>query len=111
LLANKLSLNLLNSSNFRFGPVLNYHFGRDDDIEDDVVERMREIDDTVEAGVFGDMVWRDAANPRNRFILGASVLQDIGTRVTAGGPVQRAVVASAHPRIRLAARRRLDLCR
>lgn len=78
LLANELSLNLLNSSKFRFGPVLNYHFGRDDDIEDDVVKRMREIDDTVEAGVFGDMVWRDPANPRNRFIVGASVLQDIG---------------------------------
>jgi MipA family protein len=78
LFANELSLNLVNSKMFRFGPVLNYHFGRDDGVEDKVVKRMEEIDDTVELGVFGDIAWIDAANPRNRFILGATLLQDVG---------------------------------
>jgi MipA family protein len=76
--ANELTLNLLNSTRFRLGPVLNYHFGRDDDVDDPIVKQMREIDDTVEAGVFGEMVWSDPANPRNRFILGATWLADVG---------------------------------
>ena len=76
--ATELTLNLLNSTRFRLGPVVNYHFGRDDDIDDAVVKRMRKIDDTVEAGVFGEIMWADAANPRNRFILGATWLADVG---------------------------------
>jgi outer membrane protein len=40
---------------------------------------MREIDDTVEVGIFGEAVWADAQNPRNRFILGATALGDAGS--------------------------------
>jgi hypothetical protein len=57
---------------------VSYHFGRDDDVDDSVVKWMGEIDDTVEVGVFADIAWNDAANPRNRFIVGATLLQDIG---------------------------------
>jgi MipA family protein len=78
LLANELTLNLVDSRKYRFGPVINYRFGRDDDVEDDRVKRMRELDGTVEAGVFGDIAWIDENNPRNRFVLGATLLQDIG---------------------------------
>jgi outer membrane scaffolding protein for murein synthesis (MipA/OmpV family) len=60
--ATELSLNLINSKEIRFGPVLNYHFGRDD-IDDDVVSRMTGIDDTVEGGVFGEIAWIDRGNP------------------------------------------------
>ena len=74
----ELSLNVLDNRKFRFGPVLNYHFGRDDDIDDDVVKRMRPIDGTVEAGLFGEIVWIDPGNARNRFILGLTLLKDIG---------------------------------
>jgi MipA family protein len=76
--ATELTMNLLNSSRFRFGPVLNYHFGRDDDVDDEAVKRMRKIDDTVEAGVFGELAIVDPANPRNRFIVGLTLLKDIG---------------------------------
>ena len=76
--ATELTLNLLNSTRFRLGPVVNYHFGRDKDVDDVIVKQMREIDDTVEAGVFGEIVWSDAANPRNRFMLGATWLADVG---------------------------------
>lgn len=76
--ATELTLNLLNSPGFRLGPVLNYHPGRDDDVDDDVVKRMRPIDDTVEAGIFGEVVWMEPKNPRNRLIAGVTLLQDVG---------------------------------
>lgn len=74
----ELSFNVLDSKGFRFGPVLNYHFGRDDNVDDPVIARMREIDGTVEAGVFGEIVWTDRSNPRNRFILGSTLYWDVG---------------------------------
>jgi outer membrane protein len=40
LLATELSLNVMDNQRFWFGPVLNYRFGRDDDVEDDVVKNM-----------------------------------------------------------------------
>jgi outer membrane protein len=76
--ATELTLNLSNSRELRFGPVLNYHFGRDD-IDDAVVSRMTGIDDTVEAGLFGEVAWIDRGNPRNRFVLGATWLMDAGS--------------------------------
>ena len=74
----ELSLNVLDSRGFRFGPVINYHFGRDSDVDDPVIARMREIDATVEVGIFGEVVWADPGNPRNRFILGGTLLWDAG---------------------------------
>ena len=76
--ATELSFNLLDSKQYRLGPVLNYHPGRDDDVEDALVKRMRKIDGTVEAGVFGEIQWLEPNNPRNRFIVGLTLLQDIG---------------------------------
>lgn len=78
LFANELTLNVLDSAKYRFGPVVNYHFGRDADVDDPVVRQMREISGTVELGLFGDIAWVDAANPRNRLILGGMLLQDAG---------------------------------
>lgn len=76
--ATELSLNLLNSTSYRMGPVLNYHPGRDDDVDDPVVARMNKIDGTVEAGIFGEIAWIERGNPRNRFVLGATLLADVG---------------------------------
>ena len=45
LLATDLQLNLINHPVFRFGPAFNYRFGRNDDVEDDVVKKMKEIDE------------------------------------------------------------------
>lgn len=74
----ELSVNILNHPNWGFGPVLNYRIGRDDDVEDNVVERMREIDDTVELGAFLSYTWKDERNPRHRFIVSTEYLGDIG---------------------------------
>lgn len=78
LFANELTVNVLDSARYRFGPVVNYHFGRDSDVEDSVVKRMGEISGTVELGLFGDIAWIDASNPRNRLIMGGMLLQDAG---------------------------------
>ena len=74
----ELSFNVLNHPSVAFGPVLNYRFGRDDEVDDDVVQEMEEIDDTVEAGMFVSWVWKEANNPRHRFIVSGEVLADIG---------------------------------
>jgi outer membrane protein len=76
--ATELTLNVIDSASIRFGPVLNYHPGRDSDIDDELVKRMAEIDGTVEAGVFGEVAWIERGNPRNRFIVGVTLLKDIG---------------------------------
>lgn len=74
--ANEVTLNLIDSSKYRLGPVLNYNFGRDSsEIDDVIVKQMKTIDGKLEAGIFGDVVWAEQGNPRNRFILGATVLK------------------------------------
>jgi len=79
LLATELSFNVLDDPNWEFGPVLNYRFGRDDDVDDEVVKNMAEIDGTVELGIMGAYVWRGNDDPkRHRFITSAEVLFDVG---------------------------------
>ncbi len=78
LIANELTVNILDDDMFRFGPLLNYRFGRDDNVEDPMVSKMKELDGTVEAGAFMDIVWANASEKRQRFIVGAKVYQDIG---------------------------------
>ncbi|MGD9947188.1 MAG: MipA/OmpV family protein [Desulfobulbus sp.] len=78
LLANELTINVLDNEMFRFGPLANYHFGRTDSVDDAQVSQMKEIDDTVEVGAFADVVWMLSNDKRNRFILGVKLYQDIG---------------------------------
>lgn len=83
LMFNEFSANLIDSPKYEAGPVLNYHFGRNtyaaSDPEDPVVKAMKPVDDTVEAGVFGQVIWVDERNPRNRFSVGATLLHDVGS--------------------------------
>jgi len=79
LIVTDLQVNLIDSKIWSFGPALNYRFGRDDDVDDPVVSLMREIDDTVEAGVFGGWQWIGSDDPRHRFLLGAEFLHDVGS--------------------------------
>jgi MipA family protein len=78
LLANELSANLLNNPNLRLGPVLTYHFGRNNQIDDRQVKRMKEIDGTLEGGIFADYLFRLSQNPRHRLIVGGQVQYDLG---------------------------------
>ena len=74
----ELQINLINHPWFRLGPSLNYHPGRDDDVEDDVVSKMKDIDDTVEAGGFIGVEFIDSHNPRKRFLANIDFLADVG---------------------------------
>ena len=51
LLGTNLRVNVLASNKFQFGPILNYRMGRDD-VDNKVVDRMKDIDDAMEAGAF-----------------------------------------------------------
>jgi outer membrane protein len=80
LVATELYVNVLNHPFLRFGPVVNYHFGRNDtfDVDDKVVKKMSEIDDTWEAGAFAGVEFIDSNNPRNRFSSSVTFLSDVG---------------------------------
>jgi len=78
LLATDLQVNIINHPVFRFGPAINYRFGRNDDVDDDVVKHMKEIDGTVEAGAFVGIQLVDKDNPRNRFLSQIEFLGDVG---------------------------------
>ena len=51
LMGTNLRVNLLASDTFQLGPILNYRMGRDD-VDNKAVDRMRDIDDAVEAGIY-----------------------------------------------------------
>ncbi len=76
--AYELQLNLLDHPWLRLGPSLNYHWGRDDDVEDHYVKKMKEIDGTVEAGGWFGVEFTDSTNPRKRFLADVDFLTDIG---------------------------------
>ncbi len=78
LFATELNVNVINHPVLRFGPSLNYRFGRSDSVDDDVVKKMEKIDDTIEAGAFFGVVFADARNPRQRFIANLDYLHDVG---------------------------------
>lgn len=51
LLGTNLRVNVLPNNKFQFGPILNYRIGRDD-VDNKVVDRMKDIDDALEAGAY-----------------------------------------------------------
>lgn len=52
LLGPQASFNLTSDENWRFGPMVNYRFGRGSSVEDPVVKRMVGVNGTAETGVF-----------------------------------------------------------
>ena len=71
LLGPQLSVNLLNNEEWQFGPQLVYRAKRDNDVDNPVVARMREVDSEVEIGLFVARVWKLSGDPRHRFSLRA----------------------------------------
>ncbi len=78
LLGNEVTINLVDDNMFHVGPLVNYHFGRSDSVEDAEVSRMEEIDDTFEVGAFANIIWAFQSDRRQRFILGVRLYQDVG---------------------------------
>lgn len=69
LLGTNLRVNLVASNTFQLGPILNYRMGRDD-VDNVVIDRMKEIDDALEAGVY-------ALANFNNWLLGVDFLTDV----------------------------------
>jgi outer membrane protein len=77
LLVTEVSVNIMDHEAWHLGPALQYRFGRDDDIDDEVVGRLDEIDGTVELGGFVSWRWVDEPDPRHRVVASARLLQDV----------------------------------
>jgi len=74
LLGTQLSLNLINSDEWAFGPQVVFRAKRDDDVDNKTVARMKEVDSEAEVGVFISRTW--VLNPndrRNKFALRADI--------------------------------------
>jgi outer membrane protein len=71
--------NLIDSSQWQFGPALNVRGGRKD-ADDAAVEKLGEIDPTVEGGLFASHTWTGQGSIPYRLRLGATVLTDLGDR-------------------------------
>lgn len=76
LAATELSVNLINDESWHAGPVLNYRFGRDD-VEDDTVDRFRDIDDAVEGGFFVGWTKKNEVDKRYQFSITGTFLHDL----------------------------------
>ena len=77
LVATQLYVNVANNPSFRFGPTVNYRFGRNDDVEDKVVKKMEEIEGAFEAGAFVGYEWKDSQNPLHRWGVTLEFLADV----------------------------------
>ncbi|WP_339947575.1 MipA/OmpV family protein [uncultured Albimonas sp.] len=79
-MGNYAALNLLEErfdrSGWRFGPAVVYRFGRSD-VDDPVVARLPEVDDSLEIGANLGYQFVDAANPVRRLNLGADLTFDV----------------------------------
>lgn len=73
----ELTVNVLDNKQWSLGPLLNYRPGRDDDVDDTKVKRMREIDDSLEVGVFGGWTWTSKKDPRARLSASLAAKQDV----------------------------------
>lgn len=101
LLGPDLSINLNDSESFQYGPIGRYRFGRDRDIDDSFVEKMQEIDDTIELGIFIKSSNRLSDNPLHRLNFIGDITFDAGgehdgyfasARVSYFKPVAKATV-------------------
>lgn len=72
-------LHLKRPSWFEAGLSLRYRFGRDDDIENNVVGRLTEIDDTLEAGAFFRIELDDQWQQRDSVELQVEAFADTGS--------------------------------
>ncbi len=74
--ATEVEFNMVDHPWLRLGPALNLRPGRSD-VENDQVNRMKDIDWAIEAGAFIGAEFIDKANPRQRLILDVEFLQDV----------------------------------
>lgn len=72
---NYATVNLIEDRNWRLGPAGMWRFGRDD-VDDNVVDRLPEVDDSLDLGFFGGYE-QVGTDPRDRWTLSGSFLQGV----------------------------------
>jgi outer membrane protein len=75
-MANEVRVNVLDHPNWQLGPVGLWRFGRED-VENPVVDRVHQIDDSISLGLFGAYVWRDPQEIRRMAGVGGWALGDV----------------------------------
>ncbi len=76
LIGTTFTANLVDHEFLRLGPSLNYRFGREN-VDDEVVDRLTDVDGSVEPGAFAGIELLNDANPRYRFSASVEFLQDV----------------------------------
>ena len=77
LVVTDINVNLIDSKSWSIGPAVNWRFGRSN-VDDNVVDRMKDIDGTIEVGAFGGWRWISEDDLRQRFSVGTEALFDVG---------------------------------
>ncbi|MEM1439273.1 MAG: MipA/OmpV family protein [Pseudomonadota bacterium] len=70
-------LNLVDRSDWAAGPSVNFGFGRDEDVENDVIALMEEVDTAIEVGAFLSRTWQGVGHPSGSLSAGVNLLQDV----------------------------------
>jgi len=74
LFGNSVQYNFLPStSRWSLGPMVSYRIGRDSGVDDPVIARMREVDDTAEVGMWIQYAYPDAILGGDRLLLDAEI--------------------------------------
>jgi MipA family protein len=76
LMANEMRVNVLDHPNWQLGPVGLWRFGRED-VENPVVDKVHDIDDSISLGLFGGYLWRDPQDVRRMAGVSTWVLGDV----------------------------------
>lgn len=76
LIGNELRVNLLNDAHWRVGPSVIYRFGRKS-VDDDVVNRVHELDDSLALGGFAGYLWHERSEPFKTLGITASFQTDV----------------------------------
>lgn len=71
------SANLIDSPTFNLGPVVRFRFGRDDDIDNATLARLRPVDDAIEAGLFASYRVPNVYKPGDGWELRTTLVQDV----------------------------------
>jgi outer membrane protein len=95
LIANDVRVNVLDVKGWRFGPEGILRFGRTD-VKDDVVNRVHEVDRSIDLGLFVGYEWQDPRQPRIRVGTNAWTLWNV-TDTEDGGWTVGANVYGAYP--------------
>ncbi|MEM6709051.1 MAG: MipA/OmpV family protein [Pseudomonadota bacterium] len=70
-------LNVLNSKEWAVGPSVNFGFGRDDGVDNEVIALLEEVDTAIELGGFISRTWQGVGHPSGSLSASFNFVQDV----------------------------------